>query len=224
MVELRSLHEEHPFIFGGIAALTALLLALALVCLVRTTRAHRKREQPFSLASEYGELVGMGSSGIWVGDELMDPVLGTLRINSAIGDGACGPMFSAKLAGCGRDITVQQVSFMPVHEEQEALAQIADFEEELGVLQALQHEHIVQYLGCVYKPQLCLVFEAAPHGSLFSHLRGAASATFREQHASRVSVGGALPLPSPHAAPIAPLPSQVVISGIVRSSSTGLAT
>ncbi|XP_033329190.1 tyrosine-protein kinase hopscotch isoform X1 [Megalopta genalis] len=91
-------------------------------------------------------------------------------LQGRIGQGFYGEVYRGTLErDNGKDIEPQQVAIKKL--KTRALeADILDFEREIAIMKTLKHPNVVEILGVISEPEVCLVMEYVKHGSLQSYL------------------------------------------------------
>ncbi|KZC14013.1 Tyrosine-protein kinase JAK2 [Dufourea novaeangliae] len=91
-------------------------------------------------------------------------------LQGRIGQGFYGEVYRGILEReNGKDIEPQQVAVKKL--KTRALeADIQDFEREIAIMKTLKHPNVVEILGVISEPEVCLVMEYVKHGSLQSYL------------------------------------------------------
>ncbi|XP_076296086.1 tyrosine-protein kinase hopscotch isoform X3 [Lasioglossum baleicum] len=92
-------------------------------------------------------------------------------LQGRIGQGFYGEVYRGTLEReNGKDIEPQQVAIKKL--KTRALeADIRDFEREIAIMKTLKHPNVVEILGVISEPEVCLVMEYVKHGSLQSYLQ-----------------------------------------------------
>ncbi|KAK2578134.1 hypothetical protein KPH14_012606 [Odynerus spinipes] len=91
-------------------------------------------------------------------------------LQGRIGQGFYGEVYKGILErDSGKDIEPQQVAVKKL--KTRALeADLRDFEREISIMKTLKHPNVVEILGVISEPEVCLVMEFVKHGSLQSYL------------------------------------------------------
>ncbi|XP_017885743.1 tyrosine-protein kinase hopscotch [Ceratina calcarata] len=91
-------------------------------------------------------------------------------LQGRIGQGFYGEVYRGTLEReNGKDCEPQQVAVKKL--KTKALeADIRDFEREIAIMKTLKHPNVVEILGVISEPEVCLVMEYVKHGSLQSYL------------------------------------------------------
>ncbi|KAF7385653.1 hypothetical protein HZH66_011495 [Vespula vulgaris] len=91
-------------------------------------------------------------------------------LQGRIGQGFYGEVYKGILErDGGKDIEPQQVAVKKL--KTRALeADLRDFEREISIMKTLKHPNVVEILGVISEPEVCLVMEFVKHGSLQSYL------------------------------------------------------
>ncbi|XP_034184944.2 tyrosine-protein kinase hopscotch isoform X1 [Osmia lignaria lignaria] len=91
-------------------------------------------------------------------------------LQGRIGQGFYGEVYRGTLEReTGKDTEQQQVAIKKL--KTKALeADIRDFEREIAIMKTLKHPNVVEILGVISEPEVCLVMEYVKHGSLQSYL------------------------------------------------------
>ncbi|XAR49642.1 Dual-specificity kinase [Bertholletia excelsa] len=87
-----------------------------------------------------------------------------LKIGERIASGSCGDLFRGVYLG-------QNVAIKVLRSEHLSDALENEFAQEVAILREVQHKNVVRFIGtCSKCPQLCIVTEYMPGGSLYDHL------------------------------------------------------
>ncbi|XP_015116546.1 tyrosine-protein kinase hopscotch [Diachasma alloeum] len=91
-------------------------------------------------------------------------------LQGRIGQGFYGEVYRGTLErDNGKDTEPQQVAVKKL--KTRALeADLRDFEREIEIMKTLKHQNVVEILGVISEPEVCLVMEFVKHGSLQSYL------------------------------------------------------
>ncbi|CAL7948800.1 unnamed protein product [Xylocopa violacea] len=91
-------------------------------------------------------------------------------LQGRIGQGFYGEVYKGTLEReNGKDIEPQQVAIKKL-KTRAIEADIRDFEREISIMKTLKHPNVVEILGVISEPEVCLVMEYVKHGSLQSYL------------------------------------------------------
>lgn len=97
-----------------------------------------------------------------VGDWEIDKRL--LKIGEKIASGSCGDLYRGIY--CGLDVAVKILRSEHLNDTSEV-----EFAQEVMILREVQHENVVRFIGaCTKLPELCIVTEYMPGGSLYDFL------------------------------------------------------
>lgn len=93
----------------------------------------------------------------------LDPM--ELIFAEKIASGAFGDLFRGHYCG-------QEVAIKILRGVQDDSVQFQEFLQEVAIMRKVRHKNVVQFIGaCTKKPNLCIVFEYMPGGSVFDYAR-----------------------------------------------------
>lgn len=88
-----------------------------------------------------------------------------IAFQEKIASGAFGDLY--KGAYCGQDVAIKIVRNV-----QDNTQQFQEFIQEVTIMRKVRHKNVVQFIGaCTRKPNLCIVFEFMPGGSVYDYMR-----------------------------------------------------
>ncbi|KAL5703699.1 non-specific serine/threonine protein kinase [Ranunculus cassubicifolius] len=87
-----------------------------------------------------------------------------LKIEEKIASGSCGDLYRGTYLG--NDVAVKVLKSEHLNEDLEL-----EFAQEVKILRKVQHRNVVRFIGaCSKRPQLCIITEFMPGGSLYDYL------------------------------------------------------
>jgi hypothetical protein len=102
---------------------------------------------------------GTGAADDWE----LDP--NDIVFHDKIASGAFGDLFRGSY--CGQDVAIKILRGV-----QDDTAQFSEFLQEVAIMRKVRHKNVVQFIGaCTKKPNLCIVFEFMPGGSVYDYVR-----------------------------------------------------
>eukprot|EP00253_Pinus_taeda_P026877 PITA_26877 len=154
--------------FGGFA-LVAIILVLLLVCYLKKKKAQgiadyfRKYEKKGKAGCVPG--LQIGNLPIFSYQELREATNGFHEENE-LGDGGFGSVYLGKLRD-GRTVAIKRLF-------QDNCRRVEQFINEVEIFSSLSHPQLVRLFGCTSadSPELLLVYEFVPNGTLADHLHG----------------------------------------------------
>lgn len=103
-------------------------------------------------------LAAQGEPGNWEIDRRL------LKIGEKVASGSCGDLYRGIYLG-------QDVAVKILRSEHLTEASEDEFAQEVAILKEVQHENVVRFIGaCTKSPDLCIVTEYMPGGSLYNYL------------------------------------------------------
>uniref|UniRef100_A0A1B6DNP3 non-specific protein-tyrosine kinase n=2 Tax=Clastoptera arizonana TaxID=38151 RepID=A0A1B6DNP3_9HEMI len=91
-------------------------------------------------------------------------------LQGRIGQGFYGEVYKGSLEQLDKDTEPQLVAVKKL-KSNSLSASLQDFEREIDIMKKLKHENIVQIKGVIQEPEVSLVMEFVPHGSLQCYLK-----------------------------------------------------
>ncbi|KAG0457976.1 hypothetical protein HPP92_023133 [Vanilla planifolia] len=170
--------EDHKRIIIGISIAVGIAL-VSILCCIALFRCRRLKQKQLHLASSskgrpyHGkehECIGYPyHTQIFSFEELSEA---TNNFNTAmeIGDGGFGTVYKGKLRD-GRAVAVKRLY-------KSNMKRTEQFANEISILSRLRHQNLVPLYGCTSptSPELLLVFELMPNGTVADHLHGSRAA------------------------------------------------
>lgn len=103
-------------------------------------------------------LAAQGEPGNWEIDRRL------LKIGDKVASGSCGDLYRGVYLG-------QDVAVKILRSEHLTEASEDEFAQEVAILREVQHENVVRFIGaCTKSPDLCIITEYMPGGSLYNYL------------------------------------------------------
>ncbi|CAO2834060.1 unnamed protein product [Amaranthus hypochondriacus] len=103
-------------------------------------------------------LAAQGEPGNWEIDRRL------LKIGDKVASGSCGDLYQGIYLG--QDVAIKILRSEHLNEASED-----EFAQEVAILREVQHENVVHFIGaCTKSPDLCIVTEYMPGGSLYKYL------------------------------------------------------
>ncbi|XP_021760999.1 serine/threonine-protein kinase STY46-like [Chenopodium quinoa] len=103
-------------------------------------------------------LAAHGEPGNWEIDRRL------LKIGDKVASGSCGDLYRGVYLG-------QDVAVKILRSEHLTEASEEEFAQEVAILREVQHDNVVRFIGaCTKSPDLCIVTEYMPGGSLYNYL------------------------------------------------------
>ncbi|XP_021771611.1 serine/threonine-protein kinase STY46-like [Chenopodium quinoa] len=103
-------------------------------------------------------LAAHGEPGNWEIDRRL------LKIGDKVASGSCGDLYRGVYLG-------QDVAIKILRSEHLTEASEEEFAQEVAILREVQHDNVVRFIGaCTKSPDLCIVTEYMPGGSLYNYL------------------------------------------------------
>ncbi|XP_012263583.2 tyrosine-protein kinase hopscotch [Athalia rosae] len=91
-------------------------------------------------------------------------------LQGRIGQGFYGEVYRGTLERDSKDVGNQQQVAVKKLKTKALEADLRDFEREISIMKTLKHPNVVEILGVISEPEVCLVMEFVKHGSLQSYL------------------------------------------------------
>lgn len=93
----------------------------------------------------------------------LDPL--EIKFQEKIASGAFGDLYKGSY--CGQDVAIKILRNV-----QDDSAQYEEFAQEVSIMRKVRHKNVVQFIGaCTRKPNLCIVVEYMPGGSVYDYMR-----------------------------------------------------
>jgi tRNA A-37 threonylcarbamoyl transferase component Bud32 len=90
-----------------------------------------------------------------------------IKFQERIASGAFGDLYKGTY--CGQDVAIKILRNV-----QDDSQQYAEFLQEVSIMRKVRHKNVVQFIGaCTRKPNLCIVVEYMPGGSVYDYMRRA---------------------------------------------------
>mmetsp|Transcript_21197 Transcript_21197/g.63782 ORF Transcript_21197/g.63782 Transcript_21197/m.63782 type:complete len:615 (-) Transcript_21197:1774-3618(-) len=90
-----------------------------------------------------------------------------IKFQDRIASGAFGDLYKGTY--CGQDVAIKILRNV-----QDDSQQYAEFLQEVSIMRKVRHKNVVQFIGaCTRKPNLCIVVEYMPGGSVYDYMRRA---------------------------------------------------
>lgn len=90
-----------------------------------------------------------------------------IKFQERIASGAFGDLYKGSY--CGQDVAIKIL-----HNVQDDSQQLSEFLQEVSIMRKVRHKNVAQFIGaCTRKPNLCIVVEYMPGGSVYDYMRRA---------------------------------------------------
>lgn len=131
---------------------------------VSTPRTH-SGDMPFLIDFDQRRRSTEVASAAATDDWELDPA--EIKFQERIASGAFGDLYKGTY--CGQDVAIKILRNV-----QDDSQQYQEFLQEVSIMRKVRHKNVVQFIGaCTRKPNLCIVVEYMPGGSVYDYMRRA---------------------------------------------------